>query len=758
MANNTDWLNISQLSGGTGETPLSLTALTNNTLSAKTATIKAYNSTYNVSGTSTVTIQGFVPTLTLSRSTVRFDSTGGTATFTVYSNTAWTITYPALVHSYSVSAGTGNTEVTIALGPNEDTVPKIDTGIVKDCFNVNQLYLTIVQESFISELTVTPADDIEFDKTGSTTSVTVVSNCDWDIELPSWVSASTTTGESGTTVVTFTAGENGPTDRSGEIVFYYGSNELHINVFQPLYIPAYITVTPSAYTYPYSASTYTFVVDSYPEWTAEVISTGETVWTGGSFLEVTFEIPSAMTMPLYTSNGGNITEIYVNAVRYYSTAYTFPSSGTYKATYVINETGSTPSFANNTYITKVYLSEGIKELYYMAFNGCSSLSSITSDALVAPTIEYRTFRGVASFGNLNYPAGSDYSLWLSKEEYYLGYYFWNGIMPEGIWVGQGVFNVTSTTEPVTIYGNAYTLAGVKENKTGKITYIPRELNGGYDYVFSSTGKQSIDFFVRAGNSVLDFYNVTALTDLITYDKTPIFTQLGCDVGGVTNLTAVTLNMNTGFAGGNGIGGILKRVTFSGKVSSVDSYSLLGSALTDAIFSTEVDCVLPNNTFYGCSSLSSVTMNDRVIDLGNSCFRNCTSLSSITLSNSITAISQYCFRDCTALSSITLPNSLKVIHNVGFMNCTSLAELTIPSSVTTMNENSLFFGCSSLRKITSLATTAPSVTVRDTDYRTTFYGIAKNGTLFYPSGSDYSTWIGSDNGWNLARFGWTGQEI
>ena len=82
MANNTDWLNISQMTGGTGETALSLTALTNTSLEPKTATITARNTQYNVSDTTTVTIQGFQPTLTLSRSTLRFDSTGGTATFT----------------------------------------------------------------------------------------------------------------------------------------------------------------------------------------------------------------------------------------------------------------------------------------------------------------------------------------------------------------------------------------------------------------------------------------------------------------------------------------------------------------------------------------------------------------------------------------------------------------------------------------------------------------------------------------------------
>lgn len=352
MANNTDWLNISQMTGGTGETALSLTALTNNSLEPKTATITARNTQYNVSDTTTVTIQGFQPTLTLSRSTLRFDSTGGTATFTVYSNTAWTINFPAIVQSYSTSAGTGDTEVTIALAPNPDEVAKIDTGIVKDVFNVNQLYLTIVQESFIVELNVEPTDDIVFKNTGSTTAITIDSNADWELEYPSWVTPSITSGESGTTTVTFTAGQNGPTDRSGEITVYAGSKSVTINVFQPFYIPPYITVTPSAWTFNYTEDGKTFIVDSYPAWSGEIISTGETVWTSDTYIDVTYNIPSAMTLNVIEGYRGDVSYVFCNAIRQYLNSISFPAAGTYKVRFEIGEGGVAPVI-NKTYAVSV---------------------------------------------------------------------------------------------------------------------------------------------------------------------------------------------------------------------------------------------------------------------------------------------------------------------------------------------------------------------------------------------------------------------
>lgn len=60
-----------------------------------------------------------------------------------------------------------------------------------------------------------------------------------------------------------------------------------------------------------------------------------------------------------------------------------------------------------------------------AFSGCTALTSITAESSTAPVVAYRTFEGIATGGTLYYPDGSDYTHWLSDNEYYLGYYLWN---------------------------------------------------------------------------------------------------------------------------------------------------------------------------------------------------------------------------------------------------------------------------------------------------------------------------------------------
>lgn len=660
MANNTNWLNISPMSGGTGETSLSLTALTNSSLSAKTATITAKNTTYNVQDTTTVTIQGFVPTLTLSRSTLRFDSTGGTATFTVYSNTAWTITYPALVYSYSTSAGTGDTEVTVVLAPNPDEVAKIDTGIVKDTYNVNQLYLTIVQESFIVELSVEPDDDITFANTGSSTAITIDCNTDWDMECPAWVTPSVVSGTSGTTTVTFTAGQNGPNDRSGTITIYAGSKSVEINVFQPFYIPPYITVAPTAWTFNYTEDGKTFIVNSYPEWTAEVIATGETVWSTEIYMEATFVIPSAMTMSLYSS-AGSLTRAYLGPVRIYGSSVTFASGGTYKIRYEITSGGTTPSLSGNTYLTDLHFTDNIGGIPAGAFSGCSSLSGIVCDCTTAPSISNDTFYGVATGGTLTHPDGSNYNTWLSPAPYFLGYYGWPGFSGKTYMLVE--YNITSTSGNTKIctYPGYFSAITFENGES-----VPL----GTGYTFSETGRKKLRFYPNT--STVSDSCFSDCTQIVSVELADITTEVGGCFQGCTSLSSVTLN--------NGI-------------ATIGNFSNL-TALTGLVIPSSVRTIAGNQTFQGCSSLRSIDIPDSVISFSSiSGFSYCTSLSSATVGSGITALAEGVFQNCSSLRTVTLSSSIKTLGAHCFEDCTSLQNISL-SSVKTFGA-SCFKNCRSI---------------------------------------------------------------
>ena len=105
-----------------------------------------------------------------------------------------------------------------------------------------------------------------------------------------------------------------------------------------------------------------------------------------------------------------------------------------------------------------------------------------------------------------------------------------------------------------------------------------------------------------------------------------------------------------------------------------------------------------SAFFGCSSLTSITIPNSVTSIGENAFRQCSSLTSVTIPNSVTSIGSYAFSSCSSLTSVTIPNSVTSIGGSAFYSCSSLTSVTIPNSVTSI-ESAAFSGCSSLTSVT-----------------------------------------------------------
>ena len=104
-------------------------------------------------------------------------------------------------------------------------------------------------------------------------------------------------------------------------------------------------------------------------------------------------------------------------------------------------------------------------------------------------------------------------------------------------------------------------------------------------------------------------------------------------------------------------------------------------------------------FYGCSSLTSITIGDSVTgdgvtEIGKSAFYGCSNLKSIIIPDNVTSIGNYTFYNCTSLTNITIPNSVTSIGERAFSFCSSLTSITIPDSITTIGEDA-FLSCNRL---------------------------------------------------------------
>ena len=105
-----------------------------------------------------------------------------------------------------------------------------------------------------------------------------------------------------------------------------------------------------------------------------------------------------------------------------------------------------------------------------------------------------------------------------------------------------------------------------------------------------------------------------------------------------------------------------------------------------------------NTFYGNSSITSVSLPLTVTSIGNLAFSNCAALSEITLHEGITSIGRLAFDGCVSLTDIQLPQSLTTLGEYAFRGCSGLKSISIPSAVQTIRTYA-FSGCSALEQVT-----------------------------------------------------------
>lgn len=82
------------------------------------------------------------------------------------------------------------------------------------------------------------------------------------------------------------------------------------------------------------------------------------------------------------------------------------------------------TFKGCTSLTSVTIGNSVVFINKNAFKDCSSLNEITCLSAKPPRIYSYTFTNIKTDGILHIPAGSDYSSWMSTDEYYLGYYNW----------------------------------------------------------------------------------------------------------------------------------------------------------------------------------------------------------------------------------------------------------------------------------------------------------------------------------------------
>ena len=136
--------------------------------------------------------------------------------------------------------------------------------------------------------------------------------------------------------------------------------------------------------------------------------------------------------------------------------------------------------------------------------------------------------------------------------------------------------------------------------------------------------------------------------------------------------------------------------FTGLTSIGDDAFYGCTSLTSVTIPNSVTSI-GDRAFLRCYGLTSLTIPNSVTSIGNSAFSNCSGLTSVSISNSVTSISNRAFYYCSALTSVTIPNGVTTIGDCTFCGCSGLTSLTIPNSVTSIGDGA-FSNCSGLTSV------------------------------------------------------------
>ena len=125
------------------------------------------------------------------------------------------------------------------------------------------------------------------------------------------------------------------------------------------------------------------------------------------------------------------------------------------------------------------------------------------------------------------------------------------------------------------------------------------------------------------------------------------------------------------------------------------YYYVPSTLTNVVITDAT--VIPEEAFYNCANITSVTLNNGVKTIGTNAFENSTKLESADIGTGVTAINSDAFKNCSALKSITIPSGVTTISAYAFYNNTALASVSLPSGITAIDIYA-FYGTTSLKEL------------------------------------------------------------
>lgn len=130
----------------------------------------------------------------------------------------------------------------------------------------------------------------------------------------------------------------------------------------------------------------------------------------------------------------------------------------------------------------------------------------------------------------------------------------------------------------------------------------------------------------------------------------------------------------------------KNVVFDDGTKGIADYAFDYSDIETAVFPESMKYV--GNLVFSNSSLSEITMNDGLEEIGEYAFYSCKELIFADIPDAVTYIGQNAFEDCNNLLSVSIPENLTSVGYNAFFGCDKLKSVVIPPSAEEIGEKSI----------------------------------------------------------------------
>ena len=339
-------------------------------------------------------------------------------------------------------------------------------------------------------------------------------------------------------------------------------------------------------------------------------------------------------------------------------------------------------------LTSITIPEGVTLIGYRCFRGCSSLTSITLPSTLT-SLGSECFRDCSSLTSITLPSTLTS---LSSECFYGCSSLASIVIPEGVTsLGGKSFYGCSSLTSITLPSTLTSLGSECFRGCSSLTSItiPGSVTSIGDACFSGCGK----LLINVSDMNEKFSSIDGV--LFNADRSKLIVYAKDKIQGVYVVPeGVTSLGDKSFFGCSS----LTSITLPSTLTTLGYWCFTNCSSLPSIVLPEGVTSLGSSCFSGCSSLTSITLPSTLTSLSDNCFSSCSSLTSITLPSTLTSLGDSCFSSCSSLTSITLPASLTSLGTYCFTNCRSLTSITIPEGITSLGQN-CFFNCSSLTSIT-----------------------------------------------------------